>query len=539
MAIAKLRELSKFGVVTDVSSFNLPPQAWTYAKNCRFKSGSIERGPVLRRIPVTLSNTEPRYIQANTPTSGFDTIYIGYLDGTIYELASQVETDVSISGYTPADSDTNWTGCQLGGVNYINRPDRVPWFKTTAASDFATLTNWTGTWRANILRSCNSVLCAFGITKGSNVYPTMIKTSSIGYTGTVPASWDETDPTQNAYENTLSDMQGGITEAQTLGNNMIVYGYNEAWMMQPVTSTDIWQVHRIFNDAGCINANCAVEVEGKHFVFGPTDIYMHDGSSKKSISDSVVRRHIFDNLDASKTNRCFVVYDRARREVRFNYVSGDEYLDFATGDGCNRCAVYYVPEGTWTFDDLPYIYSGTVANIDQTETWATIQPTWDESGSTWLDLDSGLRKSVLLLGEVDVAAGVSASVYAVDNQYTGSIIPYAVDDNATRPALLERGGIDLDELPNVKKLEGYKTLSSIWPQGVFEPDSTLEFAVGGADNYNDEPDLGDAQEYDGSTYKRCDFNTAGRYVRIRITQPSHLWFKLTALDLDLYATGEH
>ena len=42
---------------------------------------------------------------------------------------------------------------------------------------------------------------------------------------------------------------------------------------------------KLFSDDGVINQNCIVVAEGKHFVFGNSDIYVTDGNTKRSIAD--------------------------------------------------------------------------------------------------------------------------------------------------------------------------------------------------------------------------------------------------------------
>lgn len=538
MTIAKLRALSKYGVNTDVDPFNLPPEAWSMAVNARFRSGSIERAPVFRRVPLTLSTTSPRFLSSHFPASGFDTAYIGWKSGRVSAVANAAETNVSIGSYADSDSEEVYTACALADVVYINRNDRVPWSRRTTDSTFLALSNWTSTHRAKILRACNGALCAFGVTKAGTYYPTMVKTSEFATVNAVPTTWDYTDPTTNATENILAEMEGPITDASNFGQKMCVYGLTETWLMTPDTGSAVWDYRRIFNDAGALSANCSVEVDSKQFVFGLNDIWMHDGVSKQSVCDQRVRKFIYSSLNIAKANRCFVQHDRTRKELRFNYVSGDGYVGFSGAEGCNRSAVLNLADMTWTFDDLPFVFGATEANTDVTLTYASVTSTYDTIGSTYLDQEDSRKKVLLMVGDSNTAAGLSLSLYAIDEPYIGSVVPYTVDTAATKSVTLERDGIDLDELPDVEDLQGYKVLSSIFPQARFQPGAaSLEFSVGGADNYNSAVSYSDYQTYDANTYKRCDFNVAGRFLFVRMRHVDTHYFKLTGLDLDLMVTG--
>jgi hypothetical protein len=550
---AKIRELSKYGVITDVSPFNLPPEAFSLGLNCRFADKGVQRAPVLKRVPVTLAESNPRFLATNIPTTGFDSVIIGYLDGTVTSY-NGTESDVSIFGYSPASSDTPYTSCRLGDVLYVNREDRVPWGLRTSDSIFQALTStalytsgnaeWNANWRCKILRACSGALLAFGISKSGTLYPTLVKTSEfVDEPGIMPQDWDATDPTNNCVEFPLTEMEGGITEAQSLGDEMYVYGLNETWRIVADGSNDVWVPTKIFNDAGCINTNCAVEVDKYHYVFGLNDIWRHDGTSKQSIVDGRVRKFIFNNMDVSEAVRCFVHYDRPRKHILFFYVSGDEHVHFSGAGGCNRVAVYDMVRDIWSFDDVPFVYGATLSNFDETLTYATVTTeTYANIVGSYLDQEDSKKKTTVFATGANSTYSITESLYAIDNAgggEQGALVQYAVDANATPPVTLVRDGLDLDELPDVEDLTGYKLISSIFPQARFEADAEpLYFELGAANQYNDDVEYATAQSYDADTYYQCDFGLDGRYLSIRMTHDDTHWFELTGYDLDLEGLSE-
>ena len=537
MPIAPIRDLSKYGVIADIDAYNIPAQAWSFAVNARFRNGSVLRAPVFRTVTASLGNAHPRFVTSNSATTGFDSVIIGYRDGSVSSFKSGTETALSVTDYVPNVSDTAFTATRLGDVLYVNRSDRVPWAMGVADTKFAVLANWDSTWRANILRSCSSALLAFGVTKGGVQYPTMIKTSEFAKVNTVPTTWDNTITTNNATENILAEMDGAITDACRLGEFMVVYGKNEAWTMVMDGSTNVWSYHKLPFTNGAINANCSVELGNKNYVFGPTDIWVHDGVSDQSLCDKRTRELIFNSINLSKASSCFVVYHQALKEIHFNYVSGDRGVAFAGADGCNRAAILNVTDNTWTFDDRPFIFGAVRANLDNVLTYATVGATYATIGGTYLDQDDSLKKVLVMVGEANTSYSLSTSLYAFDQQGPGSTVSYPVDLNATKGVLLERDGIDLDEVG--VDLRGYKVVNCIYPQARFEIGAApLKFQFGSADHFNDEVVFSDWQTYDGAALYKLDYTSAGRFLSMRCVHDDYKYFNLSGFDIDIDVLGE-
>jgi hypothetical protein len=483
-------------------------------------------------------------VSSNTPAGGFDAIILGYLNGAVTSYKNGTETDISLSGYVHADSEDPFTSCHLGNIYYVNRGDRVPWFLRTTDTLMQTLaTGGTGAWPSNytaqLLRSCGSALVAFNVTKAGTNFPQMVKTSEFAQSGTIPNNWDPAVTGTNATENILAEMEGPITDAQNLGEGMIIYGVNETWTMQASGDTNIWAYHRVFTDAGSINANCSVEVNRQHYVFGLTDIWTHDGTTKKSICDQRTRDFIFAALNVSKANRCFVSHNQNLKEIYFSFVSGDGLTGFlaSVNDGCNRCAVYNYVDNTWSYYDLPYVYFGWRGNLNTVQTYASTTGLYSNIGGTYLDQDDSQKKVFVFVGDANATYSLSESLYAFDLQGPGSSIALPVDTHATLGWTLIRDGIDLDQVG--VDLRGYKVTNTIYPQARLEIGAQpLTFYVGAADFFNDPINWADPQTYDGDTLYKLDYNIGGRYLAIKITHNDWHYINLTGFDLDLDVLGE-
>lgn len=532
--IVHYSDLGKYGVVPDVDPYDLPLGAWSFAANVRFRNNRVESGPVFRNI-VELEEDEPRFIGSVTSSDGFTQTFIGYNNGTVTKFDVLGEDDYSISGYTPSTSDVLWTDTTLAGVYYVNRQDRVPWYLTSGDTAFVALGGgWNSGWRCRLLRTCGDALVALNVTKSGTEYPTMVKTSSIPTAGAIPSSWDHTDPATLATENILAQMRGPIVDASSIGETLFIYGYDQTFRMRADGSEFVYESDPLFEGRGAINANCSVEVYGRQYVFGPTDIWQHDGVSDTSICDGITRQFIFDALDHTKAHRCFVRFYPRLNEIRFHYRSGDDYIAFPNnGDGCNRCAVFNVLDKTWAFDDVPYVHAAVNSHVNSQPTYATVSGTYDTFGGAYIDYTESIKRSFLYVGEAHDAEGLTTSLYAFDAYGRGSSVLSGVDEVATKPRVLVRTGIDLEELG--ADLKGYKTASSVWPQArLDEGAEPLLIEVGSADYFGEEPEYTSAQTYTGTDAgDQIDPNSAGRWLAIRITHDDYHNMRLSRFDVDL------
>lgn len=537
MGLPKIRNLGQYGVITDVDPYDLPPSAFSMAVNARFRNNRVTRGPVFRNVH-TLGTSNPRYLASTIPTSGQDLLFFCYQNGSVYRYASGSETNYSISGYTPSVAEAPWSSCSLAGFFYVNRPDRAPWMLTTSGPTFATMVNWPSSTTCGLLKSYAGCLVALDLTESGTTYPTVVRTSSFALAGTEPTSWDYTDPSTNATRNVLAEMAGTITDANVLGTTMIIYSQEQTWAMVFDGSTDIFDYRKLPFRKGAISSDCSIEIVGKHYVFGPNDIWVHDGVSEQSIADGTVRDFVFTNINSTKANRSFIAHNPKYTELAFCFVSGDAYTGFTGApDGCNRAAVFNYTTNTWTFDDLPLVYSGSRASIDSTTTWATVSSTWDVIGGSWQDQEGTFNRVPLFIGDANAGMSLTQSLYAFDPYGPGSQVSYSVDTNATKGMMLYRDGIDLDDLD--LDLQGYKQINYIIPQARLGPGaSLLSFTLGSSYGFNDAAVFGTPMTYDGDTLYKLDFGQAGRYLSMTITFNDYHYVSISGFDLDLQVTGE-
>jgi hypothetical protein len=278
------------------------------------------------------------------------------------------------------------------------------------------------------------------------------------------------------------------------------------------------------------------EVEGRHFVFGDNDLYVHDTHTKQSIADEKVKQYVFSGLNTAKSDRCFVQHNPDLEEIYFCYVSQDDMAEFLSAERCNRAAVFNYKNNTWSFMDLPNVSSATQATIDSTETYATVSSTYAQMGGSYFSQESGYDTHVLFVGDVDTADGITSDkLYGLDYSDTNTSLSFPLDLEANKAPFLERVGIDLDEMATVS---GYKVVTKIYPQITTDSaNKKFNFTVGASNLQGTPPTYGPTSVFDGSTDHKIDSRAAGRYLSYKVTVDGTKGFEFIGFEAAVSTTG--
>ena len=125
--------------------------------------------------------------------------------------------------------------------------------------------------------------------------------------------------------------------------------------------------------------------------------------------------------------------------------------------------VYNYRKNTWSFMDLPNVSSGTVINLNTVETYASATSlTYELVGGSYFDQEDSLIVTVVMVGQDNASDGITSDkIYGLDLSDEGSI-SFQLDTEATKRAIVERIGIDLDETKRgIRGIQGYQpTISS-------------------------------------------------------------------------------
>ena len=95
------------------------------------------------------------------------------------------------------------------------------------------------------------------------------------------------------------------------------------------------------------------------------------------------------------------------------------------GDKCNRAAVYNYKEDTWTFQDLPNVVGGGVANISSVESYFSVDSsiTYENVGGTYLSQESEFKRHAVMVSKSMTGVALSTPVWSRSSRlrvsYTG------------------------------------------------------------------------------------------------------------------------
>ncbi len=538
MPILPVRGVGDIGVVTDVRPYDLPITAWADARNIRFRNKRLSRASVFKNLNYALPFTDVPLAAIDSSVDGNEgCIVVPQADGIIRQLFNGVTSDVSP---TPAWGPTvsRITSARLGGITYLNSEDTGPLYRVSPAIPaFAVLPALPSDVRAKTLRSYRDYIVCLNVSKGAIHYPNMIKWSDVVQAGAPPSDWDVTDLSSHAGENIINDSKGELIDGVTLGNTFILYGSEETYRMSYIGTPLIFAVEKLFDDMGVNGQDCAVEIDGKHYVFGKDQIYMHDGIQKISISDGKINERIFGRIKFVKRSQCFVFQNPNQSEIFFCYPSTSDAAEWNLEDthGCNEAAVYNYTTGVWSFVDLPGVTAALMASSPETTTWDDLG-TWDTLPSSWRSYEGAEPQLPVLLSTGNLTLTHDAQLYFLDNLKDG-FISNTIDTRLLFAGFVETSIKDTDEMGGT--LSSTKLVSNLFPQALaMSPDAYLEVSVGSASTPSSAVTWSNPVLFYPETDYKCDFRVSGRYLSMRFVIPSEHDIMLSGFDINISVVAE-
>lgn len=501
-------QIGTAGVIKDQQPHELPIQALSDVLNIRMRDGAAERIGGEVNVFNTPAVT-PHYVTTYQTSNSKFVIYAG--TNAVY---ADNGTATNITGTAPTGSvDDRWTGGVLNGVLIMNNGVDVPTFWGGNTSlDLATLTGWNSTWRAKSIRPFKSYLIALGMTKGTSVFPHMVKWSAPADPGTVPASWDETDPTIDAGEVDLSETPGVIVDGLQMGDNFIVYKADSMYAMTFIGGQFIFQFRRLPGDSGILAPGCACNVPNGHLVLTLDDVIIHSGMGPQSILTNKMRRWLFGSMDITNARRSFVAANPATNEAWICFPEAGQAA-------CTKALVWNWVDNTFTIRELKNATYATAGQYEFTESdpWDADAATWDSDATFWNQTSIPAAQARFLMSTTAPALrGIDAGP-----DFAGTAML----------SRIERVGLAFDAPDRVKLLRAVyprvdgqgavfiQVASSMDVEGPYTWSAPVTYTV-------------------GSTYK-ADVFASGRFLGYRIFSTGNDAWRVRSLDLDIVPQGEY
>lgn len=386
MASIDIGDLASLGVINDVPAYMMPPEAWTLGLNIRFSNGAPESVLGWEGVFGT-PFMAPHFLMMIPTQSTNYWLYAGATKIALFDGTTHSDISRAVGGAYNMAETRDWNGTLLGGIPIFNNGTDVPQFRTnmTAATKFADLTNWPATWRAKVVRAFKYHLLAFNLTKAGVSQPHTLNWSHPADPGTIPSSWDDTDPTVDAGIKDFEDVNAGILrDALPLGGTMYIYKDNSTWKANYIGGRDIFAFDTLYETSGILAPRCvAITGDGaRQVVVTQDDMIYHRGGEPVSILDKRQRARLFAEMDTVNYLNSFLHPVPSRNEMWFCYPS--------TGNtNPNRAMIWNYREGgergVISFADGITYRNAVIGNVegDSSELWSDGTDTWDEDTGPW------------------------------------------------------------------------------------------------------------------------------------------------------------
>lgn len=522
MATVEFNDVASLGAISDVPAYMLPPEAWSLAHNVRFRNQAAEKMTGHSQIFGT-PGVAPHFALPLSALTQAWVLYTSLTKAYVYDGATHTDITRAVGGDYTAAQTRDWNGTILGGIPILNNGADVPqyWSTYSTGTKLAALPNWPSTYRARTIRSLGPILIAAGITKAGTANPHLVLTSHPAQPGSVPSSWDVTDPTKDARENDLPDVNSGIiTAMESLRGMMYVYKEASVWRMRFIGGRFQFAYDQFLETFGSFvqRGVCVLGDGMRHVVWGQDDIIVHDGQQAASILDERWKVSLFRSIDVANYRNCFCFCSAETNEVFFCFPeSGFTHP--------NKALVWNYRNGgkdAFSTADVKFRNAtvGTVETSD-TDVWDSDSAPWDGDLTTWNQ--SNRRKTILL--DTD---------HTKFHQFNST----EQHDGTNFDVTLQRTGLSVIGRKRtgewIVDVERRKLVNKLWLKIQGGP---VNVRMG----YQEEPDgdvtWTDTQSFNPQTQRWLDFAFSGMAIAIEFSSNTNVTWKLLGYKIDINPAG--
>jgi hypothetical protein len=518
----RVDNVGEFGLVTDLDRQEIPNNAWTRVHNVRLRrnfatpvlgySSIFEPAGTAHYIVGFQSGTDWYMVYpADTNSDGIAETLQAY-DGT-----TETEITWTTGDYT---AGYKWTGCIMNGVAILNNYGDCPQYWGGTGDALGLIWSGTNTWdnydgagaeyRAKVIRSYRNFLFALGIQEDTTEYPYTVHWSDPADPGTIPVTWDYSDPTTVSGRTDFADTPGFVIDGLALRDVFVIYKADAIWVASYVGGQFQFRFDKLSEAHGILTENCVVDIGGKHVVMGDTVVYMHDGNNIQNIMDGRTADALFSDINPGAYQNCFLAHNRTFEEVWVCYPPyGQTYP--------TRAFVYNYRYNTWSTRDLPscyYIASQIVADTTK-DSWPS-----DATGGGWETDLTRAWDEASFDPTADTPVGCGAKLWAFDSGTTA--------DGTDFSCTLERVGLRVGEGgQKIILREVYPRLSgdnvNIRVGSVLKIDGTVLWET--------------EYEFDAGEDIKVDATATGELHAIRFSSTGSWQWRLSGYELDLEPVG--
>ena len=518
-------DLGTVGLIKDVGGHHLPFTAWTDSRNVRYVGPYVEKVPGYSSVQ---SATVPPYFVSTFP-SALQTfhVYAG-LEKVYAFIGTQTAEITRVSDDYNGGANDFWNAAIFGGILLLNNGVDVPqvWDPPSLSQVLVDLPNWPASTTAKILRAFKNYLIAIDVTKIAGQDRRLVKWSSSASIG-VPTSWDETDPTVEAGEQTLPEGQDALIDCLPLGDVNVVYGESSTWAMILASIPFVFDFRKIFPTSGILAQGCACNLGpplGMHFVVTLNDCIVHNGQSFESLFEARMKDWFFDSINPMARELTRTVVNRKQKEVWILFPFEDSTV-------LNRALVWNWVHNTWHLRDIPQGRSAVEVplEVSSDDAWGQATGTWSSDTTTWGSAAAARAAlNSLLIGDL-----VGNKILLVDNSLQA--------DGEDFVAYVERKGLDatLGREGAFHDPQHTRMGLAVFPQ--IEGSASITFTVKLGHHDTPEGEItwdSEGTWSPGDEKVEPDLTATGRYLAIRFEESSDLPWRAYGFELDQVVLGD-
>lgn len=528
MPLIPIHNLGSIGIVTDVPSYELPPEAWTAGQNIRFRDGKVHKflGQNTVFDPPSIA---PLWIQPLYTQTQAWWIYAGLNKVYATDMASHyniTRQTTSVDVNYAASSDIKWNGGVLNGIGILNNGVDPPqmWNPPTSSTKLVALSNWPASTEARVIRvAFKYFLVALDLTEAGTRYPTVLRWSHPAAPGAVPSSWDYTDPTLDSGRTVLADTPGFLLDFLMLGKIGILYKEDSVYTMAYVGGNSIFSIDTLYPDIGLYARECVKAFRKGHFMVTQDDIIIHSGGAPQSILTGRQRTTLFSSIDSTYKVRSFVLANPAKSEMWFCYPTTGHVQP-------NKALVWNWDNntlGTRDLDgDIAFGTNGVVNPAAVSQVWDTDSNTWDTDSTIWDARDYDPTNTNILLARYDTARFLHIDQ---GNQFSAANFTAYVERRGLSIVGRDRAGawkVDRNAMKYVKRVIPHVS-------------GTCEVLVGSHTTPDGNITWDGPYTFNPATDREVLCNVVGPYIAVRIQSTSNGAWELANYTLDMDVIGSY
>ena len=396
--------------------------------------------------------------------------------------ADPIYTETVITGGTDtAPTLADGTLAEIGTITMVSATGfRFTPFTATGGNTFriAIVSDPVTAVTAGVIRAYGNLLVAGNLREtGGRTLTGTIRTSDVAGPGEIPLNWNPFQIGVNTADEFILASTGTITEMAELQGVLYVYTDSSIHSIQQTGSPIVpFQIAPITENYGAHNTDSVIEVDGKHIVYGSSDVYIFAGhpGSISSIADGRVR-------------------DAFRRDSSY------------------RITRYNAQDELWFWRrDVPTIY---IWNYRLNVWTKRIAPAVTEDGLRAID---GIPDGLIQAGENHISI-LNESSFLSNAWFE-------------RHRLAMTPEFDTETLVSMALLVDGSGMIDVQAEGSNAPGATpIDFAVAAT---------GDSGDFDISDSYKKDIRVHGRFLNYRLTHSGTTEMNLTGMQFDISKGGQ-